>query len=340
MITNKKKALVDVSVLLVFFVRHDTFRQVFEQVRAARPSRLFLYQDGPREGKPEDVENIRKCREIAENIDWECQVYKWYQEKNVGVDPSGYLADTWAFSYTDKCIVLEDDVVPSVSFFSFCKEMLDRYEEDERIMLISGFNVEEITKDRNSDYFFSSTTFTWGWATWKRVVEQWDRDYAFLDDPEACSKIEEHVRQKKLVNMFQAFREHRASGIPHFETILISNQHLRRGLTIVPTRNMVNNVGVGGDSAHYTQQLAMLAKGLRRMFTMERYELDMENLKHPGQIEDHGPYRERSFRIYGWNHPAVHTYRVFEEAFYKIRAGEGKRVLKNMVGKARAALRK
>ena len=55
-----KKALVDISVLLVFFTRHEQFRQVFEQVRKARPSRLFLYQDGPREGRTDDIENIKK----------------------------------------------------------------------------------------------------------------------------------------------------------------------------------------------------------------------------------------------------------------------------------------
>ena len=51
-----KEALVDISVLLVFFTRHEQFKQVFEQVKKARPSRLFLYQDGPRENRPDDIE--------------------------------------------------------------------------------------------------------------------------------------------------------------------------------------------------------------------------------------------------------------------------------------------
>ena len=78
-------ANIDVSVLLLFFARPEPFAKVFEQVRKARPARLFLYQDGPREGNATDAENIRKCREIAENIDWECEVHKLYQEKNIGV---------------------------------------------------------------------------------------------------------------------------------------------------------------------------------------------------------------------------------------------------------------
>jgi len=131
----------DVAVLLLFFNRPDTFSQVFEQVRLARPSKLFLYQDGPRGEK--DLAGIKACRKIAENIDWQCEVHRKYQEKNYGCDPSEYIAQTWAFSVVDKCIVLEDDDVPSQSFFPFCKEMLDRYENDKRITMISGFNTDE-----------------------------------------------------------------------------------------------------------------------------------------------------------------------------------------------------
>lgn len=46
-----KSALVDVAVLILFFNRPRQLAQVFEQVKKARPSRLFLYQDGRAERK-------------------------------------------------------------------------------------------------------------------------------------------------------------------------------------------------------------------------------------------------------------------------------------------------
>ena len=73
---------IDVPVLLIFFARSETFERVFEQVKKARPSTLLLWQDGPREGRSDDIEGIRRCREIAENIDWECTVYRQYNEQN------------------------------------------------------------------------------------------------------------------------------------------------------------------------------------------------------------------------------------------------------------------
>lgn len=326
-----KKALVDVAVLLVFFTRHEQFKKVFEQVREARPSELFLYQDGPRKNHVDDIENIRKCREIAESIDWECKVHRLYQEKNVGVDPSGYIADTWAFSQVDKCIVLEDDVVPSISFFSFCKKMLDKYENDERVMLISGFNVEERTEDIKTDYFFSRTTFTWGWASWSRVIRDWDPNYLFLNKASEYRKMQQYINENHLVkNMLNVFKEHRDSRVAHFETILISNQYLHEGLTIVPQKNLVNNIGIAADSAHYTSDLNCVPKGVRRIFTMQRYEIDYSKLIEPNIIEDYPKYKKNSYRIYGWGHFGVKLYRVFETSFYQIRNGNYRSVVSDL----------
>ena len=118
-----KEYQVDIPVLILFFNRPEQLRRVFEQVRLARPSRLFLYQDGPRNDA--DMPGIMACRQVVEDVDWDCQVERMYQERNYGCDPSEYISQKWAFSHVDKCVVLEDDDVPAVSFFAFAKEMLD-----------------------------------------------------------------------------------------------------------------------------------------------------------------------------------------------------------------------
>ena len=164
----------DISVLILFFNRPDTLAQVFEAVRKAQPARLFLYQDGPR--GENDMPMMEACRKVVEKVDWPCDVHRNFQEKNAGCDPSGFNAHRWAFSQTDKCIVLEDDVVPSPTFFQFCKEMLDRYENDERIGMIAGFNHDDVTTDVDSDYFFTGNLSIWGWASWARVVNKLEGD--------------------------------------------------------------------------------------------------------------------------------------------------------------------
>lgn len=90
-----KPFLVDVPVLILFFNRPQQLSQVFEQVRNARPSKLFLYQDGPR--GEHDLPGIKACREVTDQIDWDCEVHRMYQEKNYGCDPSEYISQNGLF---------------------------------------------------------------------------------------------------------------------------------------------------------------------------------------------------------------------------------------------------
>lgn len=318
---------IEVAVLLIFFARPKMFQQVFEQVAKAKPSILFLYQDGPREGREDDVINIKKCREIAENITWECEVHKLYQEENIGCDPSEYIAQKWAFSHVNKCIILEDDDVPAISFFPFCKVLLDKYENDERISMISGFNLEEVTKDVPYDYFFTSHSSVSGWASWRRVIQSWDPEYGVLEDDFNRRQIEGVIKQKKLSKSCipLAYR-HADSGKAYYETLLKLNQYLNSGLTIVPTKNMINNIGVDSDSTHFSGSVAMLPRGYRRVFTMPRYEIEGE-LRHPKYVIEYVEYKIRVYRILAWGHPVIKLYRFIESLFYKLIRGQYKEML-------------
>jgi len=330
---NLPAAKIDIAVLLLFFNRPDTFRLVFEEVRKARPSHLFLYQDGPRGER--DMAGIRACREIAEQIDWQCEVHRKYQEKNYGCDPSEYIAQTWAFSIVDKCIVLEDDDVPSQSFFPFCKEMLDRYENDSRITMVAGFNPDEIVENCTDSYLFTSVFSIWGWASWRRVIETWDPNYSFLDDEQTCTRLENLIRQRKYRSDFmQMCRDHRASGKAYYESIFWANMLLNNGLAIMPTRNMINNVGATTDSTHYSG-LKTMPSGLKRIFTMARHEIDFP-LQHPKYVMEDVAFKERWYRIYGWGHPWVKIGRSLEELWLNARVGNWHEIgvaIKKRIGK-------
>ena len=316
---NMKPALVDVPVLILFFNRPQQLSQVFEQVKKARPSRLFLYQDGAR--NEHDLPGIKACREIVSQIDWECEVERFYQEKNFGCDPSEYISQKWAFSKVDKCIVLEDDDVPSVSFFRFCKEMLDKYEHDTRISMIAGFNPEEISKDIPYDYFFATTFSIWGWASWKRVVDQWDEFYTFLDDSFNMQQLEQLIKERKFrsdfIYMCRRHREHRKA---FYETIFHASILFNSGLSIVPTRNMINNLGATADSTHFAGSVHTLPKGYRRIFTMKRYEAEFP-LKHPRYVIENVAYKKSVYRIMCWDHPWIKIGRSFEELFLNLKYG-------------------
>ena len=308
----------DVAVLILFFNRPDHLSKVFDEVRRARPSRLFLYQDGPR--GEHDMAGIEACRKVVADIDWQCDVHRMYQERNYGCDPSEYISQKWAFSIVDKCIVLEDDDVPSQSFFTFAKEMLDRYEHDTRITMIAGFNPEEQVQSPY-DYIFTSVFSIWGWASWRRVIDQWDDTYAFLDDADAMRQLNAVMRQRRYCrDTLRACYDHRASGKAYYETIFWSAMVLNSGLAIMPTHNMINNLGATDGSTHYTGSLQTMPRRLRRLFTMQRFELSGE-LRHPRYVIEDVDFKEQVYRTYAYGHPWIKLCRSIEELVLNLRYG-------------------
>lgn len=327
------KAKIDIPVLILFFNRPKMLEKVFEQVRLARPSKLYLFQDGARASRPDDVENIRKCREVVEHIDWECEVHRNYQEKNNGCDPSEYLAQKWMFETEEMGIVLEDDDVPSQSFFPFCKELLIKYKDDQRINMICGMNNTEVSEHCPYDYLFSTSGSITGWASWKRVIDEWSEHIDFVDDEYAVSQFvaqyKGRLNAKKYVEHCRKCNE---SGIAYYEAILSGNSLPQRRLNIVPKKNMISNIGNEGESTHGTASLDLLPKGIRRIFNMKTYEYEFP-LKHPPYVMEDLIFLKRIRRIMGNGYPLVRLYRQFESVFYRLRAGDTsmfKRKLKRM----------
>jgi len=296
----------DVAVMILFFTRPDTLEKVFESVRKAKPSSLFLFQDGARNS--EDQEKIEKCRKIVENVDWNCKVRKFYLEKNLGCDRSQFAAFQWAFQYTDKLIFLEDDCVPSQSFLPFCEQLLERYKDDKRVHMICGMNHErDSSVTVKEDYLFAKTPTIWGWATWKRAWQNWDTSFAYLDDPENLKRIRENIHPLKWAN-FQIKRAKntrnyykKTGNISSFELLNAMAMHLNSAYAIIPTKNMISNVGISEESVHNVSDIKYVPKGMRRIFNMKTYEIDTEHIKHPKYIIENRSYQKKLFKIMGRN---------------------------------------
>jgi hypothetical protein len=284
---------IDVAVLCIFFVRPEQFEKTFEQVRKARPKTLLLWQDGPRENSPDDMENIMKCRKIADNIDWNCRVHKSFHSNNFGCDPSTFYSHKWAFSIVSKCIVLEDDVVASQSFFYFCKELLDRYEYDERVDRICGQTLYDGIDDNRYSYFFSSVGSSWGWASWRRVAQTWEENYDVLDDDYYLDLLN-HKNESSVIHkrMIKEAKQHKVEKIPHWEHILGISTALNSRLVIFPTDNLVENIGASDNATHATDHIEKLPADIRTFFETKSKEIEFP-LNHPHYMVDDYHYKKK-----------------------------------------------
>ena len=139
------------AVLFLVFNRPDTTNKVFEKIRQAKPSRLYVAGDGPRVGYNEE-DKVAKTREITTRVDWPCEVKTLFRDKNLGCKNGVSTAITWFFDHEEQGIILEDDCLPAESFFWYC--LLDP------ILFytcIDHENVGRRTKDRNFRVAFNKT---------------------------------------------------------------------------------------------------------------------------------------------------------------------------------------
>src|SRR6266403_1894039 len=141
-------------VLFLVFNRPNSTRQVFDAIRSARPSKLYIAADGPRANRPLEANLCDEVRDIALSVDWPCQVNTLFREDNLGCKRGVSEAITWFFDREDEGIILEDDVLPVPTFFRFCDDMLERFRSDTRVSMISGCNLISRHYARKQSYFF------------------------------------------------------------------------------------------------------------------------------------------------------------------------------------------
>ncbi|MGN6178174.1 MAG: nucleotide-diphospho-sugar transferase [Mucilaginibacter sp.] len=246
-------------VLFTIFNRPDVTLKVFEQIKLAKPPRLYIAADGPRPGKPEDVRLCKEARNIINLIDWECEVKTLFKENNAGCRNGMSSAVTWFFSQEEEGIILEDDCLPANSFFRFCDVVLERYRNDSRIRHITGCNLQDGRKWGNASYYFSNMTHVWGWASWRRVWDEY-QDLPRFNESEVREKLVNIFTEPMLVeSWFDIFTRYKQNQINSWGYQLDFVNFFNNGLTIIPNVNLISNIGFREDATHTIQSDSVYA---------------------------------------------------------------------------------
>lgn len=238
-------------VLLIAWQRYGFARQVFERIREARPARLYLAVDGIHPGT--ESCGWEATRGLAQEVDWPCEVKCRFLASNEGCRFAVSGAISWFFENEEEGIMLEEDCLPHPSFFAYCREALERYRNEPRVMQICGTNLFADLLPTN-ECRFSTSAAPWGWASWRRA---WQSHDTRMDSPvtnwgdpslrdwlgsAAAVRLWAHRQkacEKKWVNSWD---------FP-WELHVIS----QRGLFLHPAVNLVDNIGFGDNSTHTTE---------------------------------------------------------------------------------------
>ena len=238
-------------VAFIIFNRPSTTAQVFERIRQAKPPKLLVIADGPRPDRIGEDENCAATRAIIDQVDWDCEVLKNYADTNLGCRQRVSSGLNWVFDTVEEAIILEDDCLPHPTFFPFAEELLNRYRNDQRIMSISGQNVQFGRKRTDYSYYFSRYNHCWTWASWRRAWQHYDLDMKLwpevrdgnflmdiLGDPHAA---------KVWTNTFQVCYEKKLQSWA-FQWTFAS--FIQNGMNILANVNLACNIGHGVGSTN------------------------------------------------------------------------------------------
>lgn len=242
----------DVPILLIMFKRPDTAFRVIEALRKVRPSRLFITADAPRTDNPDEAWLCKKTREIVmSSIDWSCEVKTYFRETNGGLK-YGYVEQmNWFFDQVEEGIIFEDDSVPDPSFFPYCKELLERYRDDPRVMTIDSFYIRDKFPELSipESYRFSRIPMCFGWGTWRRAWKLYDvhmRNFdALIDTPELRKNFGDEGAYQRWRRVCQDCIK---DGVWDAAWVFAVVSH--GGLCATPAHNLVKNIGTGPGALH------------------------------------------------------------------------------------------
>lgn len=269
---NMKNYEVKSPIAMMVFNRPEKTYKVFQEVKKVKPKKLFVIADGPR--NKNDLKKCEDTKNIFNNIDWDCEVFKNFSNENMGCSKRGYTGFSWVFDNVKQAIFLEDDCLPNESFFEFCDDLLEKYENDNRVMLISGTNQMGKWEKGGYSYHFSKFGGIWGWASWKRAWDFYEYDIKDWNDENLKRLL------KNRLNIFQFI-----SRKTIYDQITNKNAEfsswayqwgfsriIQSGLAISPSVNLITNIGAGADATN--------TKKKSKVSNLKSYKMEFP-LKHP-----------------------------------------------------------
>jgi hypothetical protein len=234
-------------VVVIFFNRPNLLKKLFAVLEIVKPAKLYLIADGPR--CQDDLELCSAARKIFEKVSWDCEVLRNYSYENLGCKNRVITGLDWVFEREDSAIILEDDCLPDYSFFEFVNILLEHYQKDTRIAAISGNNFIDI--DSEHSYVFSRYTHLWGWATWRRVWQLYDREVKSWEQLMRPNYIAEIAASEAELNAIKkSISSIRSGALDTWDSQWLLTCWSNNMLTILPQKNLVANIGFGENATH------------------------------------------------------------------------------------------
>jgi len=243
------------AVLILGFNRPDKMSNLIAHLGEVKPTRVYVAVDGPRLGNTLDQVKVTEVRKCVERIDWDCEVHTLFQSENMGCRKAVIAAIDWFFSKEEFGIILEDDVLPHPSFFDFIIQMKILYENDDRVMHISGGINSSQNVESEFDHYFSKFVNVWGWATWSDRWKKFNLEEIASSKNVELTAFIKHFQRYKPAFWFQRYVWESKSPLATSWAVPWAYSIIKKdGIAISPTSNLVFNSGFDEAATHGTNK--------------------------------------------------------------------------------------
>lgn len=289
-VCERKIEYFSIPICVFVFKRVESVKMIFEVLNKIKPTKIYVFADGPRdyiEGENEKVGEVREY--IDKAIHWKCEKYLYYYENNKGCDRNIVEGMNIFFSKEEMGIIFEDDAVPVKEFFPYCEYLLNKFQRDKRIQFIAGFNAIGDNDVIREDYSFGKTVpLSGAFATW---ADRWNNcDFSF-------SKWSEYKKTNLIKNILyipelrttynRVFDELYNGKVEYWDYKFDFDMFIKDRCAIVPRVNMATSYGYMEGAFH--PQEKRVAKKLFKLMKSSPNVINLP-LKEPIKVQRNTEY--------------------------------------------------
>src|SRR5579863_6230416 len=238
-------------ILLFCYKRLDSLRYTVNALKkcaSALESELYIFSDGAKADK--DKKAVAEVRSFIKDITGFKKVIIKESEKNMGLAASIIEGVTNVFEFSDRVIVLEDDLVVSTNFLAYMNQALEFYTDHSNIYSISGYTIPmKIPAGHPYDVYFLPRASSWGWATWKN---RWKNIDWQVSDFAEFSKNKGAIKEfnKGGSDMFNMLKRQMNGEIDSWAIRWCYHQFKAKTYSVYPLLSKVQNEGFTSDATN------------------------------------------------------------------------------------------
>jgi len=272
------------SILLTTFLRFDSVERILSTLDIIKPDFLIITSDGPR--NPVEADKVSRVRSLISDRDWDFNIITIFNDYNKGILLNLYDALDFVFNELEleNIIFIEDDVVLSHDFFTFCGSNLEFYKNRPEIVVINGHNLAISELKHDDEYFLSKRLSSTAHAFWRRTYNELmilKENYIDILDNFDFSEVNDSSYRRHLKKWFKS-QSLTKENISY--ELLFTLLFLNGGYSIVPSNNLVMLGGLDANASNSLDGIAYYPNTIKKMFLKPISPL-LNELNHPNVLK-------------------------------------------------------